>query len=45
MIKSSEKQLAYLINVTNSLLSFGMPSTNSRLQIAKQLAEMGDGTG
>lgn len=44
-IRSVEKQLAYLITVTNSLLSFGMPSANSRLQIVKQMAEMGDSSG
>jgi len=35
VIRSIEKQLAYLITVTNSLLSYGMPSANSRLQIVK----------
>lgn len=44
-IRSVEKQLSYLITVTNSLLSFGMPSANSRLQIVKQMAEMGDSSG
>ena len=30
-IKSTEKQLAYLVMVTNSLLAYGMPSANSRI--------------
>ncbi|CDW76789.1 importin-n-terminal domain-containing protein [Stylonychia lemnae] len=36
-IKSCERQLGYLVKVTNSLFSYGMPSANSRVSLlAKQ---------
>lgn len=45
-IKSSEKQLAYLVSVTNSLFAYGMPSANSRISsIQRSLGDMGDGLG
>lgn len=31
MIKATEKQLAFLVTVTTSLFSYGMPSANSKL--------------
>eukprot|EP00347_Sterkiella_histriomuscorum_P000570 403375338 len=41
-IKSCEKQLGYLVKVTNSLFSYGMPSANTRVSVLakKQESEM-----
>ena len=40
-MRSTEKQLAYLVACTNCLLGYGMPSANSRLTIQRQMADMG----